>query len=79
MPKGPPDETKLRTGEDGADALSEGMERYPAAADSPRFEHDVPHARAPRMAAKRGGPGGLILGLVVLAAAAGAVWYFFFR
>lgn len=79
MPKGPPDETKLKTGGEGPGALG-GMDRYPAAAsDGPRFEHEVPRAQAPRMMAKRRGPGGLILGIILLAAAAGAVWYFFFR
>ncbi len=79
MPKEPPDETKLRQGDEGPGPLSAGLNRFPAASESPRFEYDVSSARAPKMMAKRGGPGGLILALVVLAAAAGAVWYFFFR
>lgn len=79
MPKGPPEETKLRTGDESPGALGSGVGHYPAAADSPRFGHEAPRARAPRLKAKRGGPGGLIAALVLLAAAAGAVWYFFFR
>lgn len=79
MPKGPPDETKLKTGGEGPGALGAGIEHYPAASDGPRFDQDVPHARAPRMAASRGGPGGLIVAVILLAAAAGAAWYFFFR
>ncbi len=88
MPKEPPeetklrqgpDETKLRRGDEGPGPLSTGLSRFPAASDSPRFEHDVPSARAPKMMAKRGGAGGLILVLVVLSAAAGAVWYFLLR
>lgn len=78
MPKGSPDETKLKTGGEEPGALG-GLSHFPAASDGPQFQHEVPRARAPRPPARRGGPGGLILAAILLMAAAGAVWYFFFR
>ncbi len=78
MPKGPDDETKMRTEDAEPSALR--PRSYAAAADGPQPAFPAPPAaRAPAPSRKRGG--GLIVLplLVVIAAIAGAVWYFFLR
>jgi hypothetical protein len=78
MPKGPDDETKMRTEDIDPSALRH--KTHAAAADGPRPSfQEIPAALAPAPSRKRGGGLLVLLLLVVIAAIAATVWYFFFR
>lgn len=78
MPKGPDDETKMRTEDTEPSALR--PRSHAAAADGPRPAFPkIPAALAPAPKRQRGRGGLIPLLLAVLAAVAVAVWFFFFR
>ena len=81
MPKGPIDETKLRTGEEGPGALSTGTLSAPSDGARPTFDGPA-QARAPMapvpMRARKSPVGGILV-IVLLAAAVGGALYYFLR